>query len=154
MCLFPFLVYTETFAPSPHLASLLEADQDRGIITLCLIPYHSTQWVDWAHTEIFLCPYSLLTFPGRGEIVHSIKNHRLKSSLCWVVLAMLDFLTVSCTFFFWQFLYLSFIFVPVVQLLLVSHIYSACWPWPVALLQLGAVFCLKHGKAGLRSCSE
>lgn len=45
MCFFPFLVYTETFAPSPHLACLLEAGQDCGIITLYLIPYHSTEWV-------------------------------------------------------------------------------------------------------------
>lgn len=31
---FPFLVYTETFAPSLHLSSLLEADQEYGIIIL------------------------------------------------------------------------------------------------------------------------
>lgn len=81
---------------------------------------------------MFVCTSSLLTFPGRREIAHSIKNHRLKSSLFMLdVFGYVGFSYCLMHFIFWQFPCLSCIFVLVVQLL--SHIYSACWPWPVAL---------------------
>lgn len=132
-----FLVYTETFALSLHLASLLEADQEYGIIVLNLLSYHSTQWADWAHTEMFMWTCSLLIFPGRGEIAHSVKNHKLKSSL----------------FMLGVFGYVGFS-----NCLMYSHLLTLLTMVSgIALLsnaQLGAISCLKHGKAGLSSCCE
>lgn len=164
-------MYTGTFAPALHLSSLLEAGQKYAILyyiyyiillRILFLEYStnrlSTQWNVCVH--LFLTDFPWDTWDCIDLYVFILLRITDSNPFClyWVFSAMLGFLTVSGTFF--DRVSLSFMY------FCSCYVDSLCLSYLPSLLtlasgitmlsnaQLGGMSWFKHGRGGLRCCSE